>query len=68
MKLQHIYFCGSIDAAAYFKNQSELTQTHGNSVPFFIMLHISKPNLHILLEKNMHITQMIACVSAHSAL
>ena len=27
MKLQHIYFYGSIDAAAYFKNQSELTQT-----------------------------------------
>ena len=27
MKLQHIYFCGSVDAVAYFKNQSELTQT-----------------------------------------
>lgn len=35
---------------------------------FIIMLHISKPNLHILLEKNMQITQMIACVSVHSAL
>ena len=28
-------------------------------MPFFIMLHISNPNLHILLEKNMQITQMI---------
>ena len=27
MKLQHINFCGSVDAVAYFKNQSELTQT-----------------------------------------
>ena len=27
MKLQHIYFCGSVDAVAYFKNQSELTRT-----------------------------------------
>ena len=27
MKLQHIYFCGSVDAVAYFKKQSELTQT-----------------------------------------
>lgn len=27
MNLQHSYFCGSIDAVAYFKNQSELTQT-----------------------------------------
>ena len=34
----------------------------------FIMLHIPKPNLHISLEKNMQITQMIACVSAYSAL
>lgn len=68
MKLQHIYFCGSVDAVAYFKKQSELTQTARNSVPFFIMLHISKPNLHIFLEKNMQIIQMIACVSAYSVL
>ncbi len=27
MKLQHINFCGSVDAVGYFKNQSELTQT-----------------------------------------
>ena len=27
MERQHIYFCGSVDAVAYFKNQSELTQT-----------------------------------------
>ena len=27
MKLQHSYFCGSIDAVAYFKNQSELIKT-----------------------------------------
>ena len=46
MKLQHINFCGSVDAVGYFKNQSELTQTARNEVPFFI-LHISKPNLHI---------------------
>jgi hypothetical protein len=37
-------------------------------VPFFIMLHISKPNLHMFIEKNMQIIQMIACVSAHSVL
>lgn len=37
-------------------------------MPFFIMLHISKPNLHIFLEKNMQIIQMIACVSAYSVL
>ena len=35
---------------------------------FIIMLHIPKPNLHILLEKNVQITQITACVSAHSAL
>lgn len=50
MKLQHINFCGSVDAVGYFNNQSELTQTARNEVPFFI-LHISKPNLHIFLEK-----------------
>ena len=32
------------------------------------MLHISKPNLHMFIEKNMQIIQMIACVSAHSVL
>lgn len=67
MKLQHINFCGSVDAVGYFKNQSELTQTARNEVPFFI-LHISKPNLHIFLEKNMQIIQMTACISAYSTL
>ena len=50
------------------KIKASLRKRHGNSVPFFIMLHIPKPNLHILLEKNMQITQMIACVSAYSTL
>ena len=68
MKLQHIYFCGSVDAVAYFKKQSELTQTARKLRAVFFMLHISKPNLHMFIEKNMQIIQMIACVSAHSVL
>ncbi len=68
MKLQHINFCGSVEAVGYFKNQSELTQTARKlRAVFYYAAYFKAYSAHIF-RKNMQIIQMIACVSAYSVL